>query len=590
MNPKQSIGAAFVKHDKKMNSDYRVRVSTSLIATKYLLRYGLAFRGSDESHESSYKGPFLELLNTLKECNQEIANVLDCAPGNNLMISPKIQKDLAAACASEITYRIVCDIGDDVFCVLVDESSDCSGKEQMAIVLRYVDSEGLVKERFLGIVHVKETTAKSLKEALEQLLSVNGLSMSCIRGQGYDGASNMRGRFGGLRTLIQDENSSAYYVHCFAHQLQLALVACSKAHRDVFSFFGKVSMVVNFIKSSNKRQELLRGKQAINFSSLIEEGLIQIGRGLNQESSIARAGDTRWGSHFRTLTSLMTLFGAVVGVLEEVENDTSTEKSGEAKFLLDVLQSFDFIFMLYLMVEILGITNGLNVALQRRDQDILNALSLVKSCKKELQELRDGGWENLLCKVVEICKRLDIDVPEMDATYMQRKKARTSDASFFNLNHYKHDCLFSVVDLQLQELNSRFDEASTELLQCVACLSPQSSFAAFDVDKLLRMAELYPNDFAGVPEVVVRHQLRSYVRNVRGDPNFAELKGLSDLCVKLVETNKCTTFDLVYKLLKLALILPVATASVERVFSEMNYVKSQLCNKMGDQWLNDRRS
>ncbi|CAM8906238.1 unnamed protein product [Rhodiola kirilowii] len=60
----------------------------------------------------------------------------------------------------------------------------------MAIVLRYVDSEGLVKERFLGIVHVKETTAKSLKEALEQLLSVNGLSMSCIRGQGYDGASD----------------------------------------------------------------------------------------------------------------------------------------------------------------------------------------------------------------------------------------------------------------------------------------------------------------------------------------------------------------------------------------------------------------
>ncbi|CAM8917325.1 unnamed protein product [Rhodiola kirilowii] len=386
MNPKQSIGAAFVKHDKKMNFDYRVRVSTSLIATKYLLRCGLAFRGSDESHESSYKGPFLELLNTLKECNQEIANVLDCARGNNLMISPKIQKDLAAACASEITYRIVCDIGDDVFCVLVDESSDCSGKEQMAIVLRYVDSEGLVKERFLGIVHVKETTAKSLKEALEQLLSVNGLSMSCIRGQGYDGASNMRGRFGGLRTLIQDENLSAYYVHCFAHQLQLALVACSKAHKDVFSFFGKVNMVVNFIKSSTKRQELLRGKQAIHFSSLIEEGLIQTGRGLNQESSIARAGDTRWGSHFRTLTSLMTLFGAIVGVLEEVENDTdtSTEKSGEAKFLLDVLQSFDFIFMLYLMVEILRITNGLNVALQRRDQDILNALSLVKSCKEEL--------------------------------------------------------------------------------------------------------------------------------------------------------------------------------------------------------------
>jgi len=55
-----------------------------------------------------------------------------------------------------------------------------------------------------------------------------------------------------------------------------------------------------------------------------------------------------------------------------------------------------------------------------------------------------------------------------------------------------------------------------------------------------------------------------------------------------VETNKCNPFAMVYKLLKLALLLPVATASVERVFSDMNVVKSNLRNKMSDQWLNDR--
>jgi hypothetical protein len=37
----------------------------------------------------------------------------------------------------------------------------------------------------------------------------------------------------------------------------------------------------------------------------------------------------------------------------------------------------------------------------------------------------------------------------------------------------------------------------------------------------------------------------------------------------------------------LVLIFPVATASVERVFSAMNYVKTKLRNKMGDQYLND---
>lgn len=82
--------------------------------------------------------------------------------------------------------------------------------------------------------------------------------------------------------------------------------------------------------------------------------------------------------------------------------------------------------------------------------------------------------------------------------------------------------------------------------------------------------------------MVVRHQLFNYVRNIRCDPKFVNLKGLSDLCAILVEINTCNTFDMVYKLLKLALFLPVATTSVERVFSAIKFVKSQLCNKISD--------
>ncbi|RZB86074.1 Zinc finger MYM-type protein 1 [Glycine soja] len=467
--------------------------------------------------------------------------------------------------------------------------SDVAGKEQMVVVIRYVNSEGLVKERFLGIVSVKETSAKSLKEALEKLLSINGLSLLSIRGQGYDGASNMRGKFGDLRTFIQNENPSTYYVHCFAHQLQLALVACAKTHKDVSGFSVRsICLLISY--GLLIREEFLREKQVSQFAKLIEEGQIETGSGLNQESSIARAGDTRWGSHFRTLTSLMTIYGAIIEVLEKVGKDTSFEKYGEIMLLLDMLQSFDFIFMLYMMVKILGFTNDLSVALQKRDQDLLNALSLVKATKEELQEMRNGGWKELISKVMEICNKHDIDVLDLDAPYVQGKKPRrhATTSSVSNLHHYKHDCLFSVSDLQLHELNARFDEENIELLQCVSCLSPSSSFEAFDVKKLLRMVELYPNDFVDVPKVVVRHQLQNYVRNVRCDPKFVKLKGLSDLCAKLVETKKCNTFDIVYRLLKLVLVLSVATASVERVFSSMKFVKSQLCNKMGDQWLNDR--
>ncbi|PRQ45095.1 putative HAT dimerization domain-containing protein [Rosa chinensis] len=42
-----------------------------------------------------------------------------------------------------------------------------------------------------------------------------------------------------------------------------------------------------------------------------------------------------------------------------------------------------------------------------------------------------------------------------------------------------------------------------------------------------------------------------------------------------------------YLLLLLALIVPVATASVEIVFSAMNIVKTRLHSRMGDKFMND---
>lgn len=87
----------------------------------------------------------------------------------------------------------------------------------MALILRYVDKRGFVMERVVGLAHVTSTTAKSLKETIYSMLAQLSLSPSHIRGQGYDGASNMRGHINGLRTLIQNDCSFVHYVHCFAH-------------------------------------------------------------------------------------------------------------------------------------------------------------------------------------------------------------------------------------------------------------------------------------------------------------------------------------------------------------------------------------
>ena len=78
-----------------------------------------------------------------------------------------------------------------MFCLLVDESRDVSCKEQMAVVLRYVGSFGSVKESFVALVHVKDTTSSNLKSCIDSLFTKYKLSLKQVRGQGYDGAINM---------------------------------------------------------------------------------------------------------------------------------------------------------------------------------------------------------------------------------------------------------------------------------------------------------------------------------------------------------------------------------------------------------------
>jgi hypothetical protein len=67
-----------------------------------------------------------------------VKDAYDKGSKNCQMISPDIQKDLAKACAEEVTAVTMDEIRGRKFSVLIDESRDVSIKEQMAVILRLV--------------------------------------------------------------------------------------------------------------------------------------------------------------------------------------------------------------------------------------------------------------------------------------------------------------------------------------------------------------------------------------------------------------------------------------------------------------------
>ncbi|XP_010229985.1 uncharacterized protein LOC100829763 [Brachypodium distachyon] len=172
---------------------------------------------------------------------------------------------------------------------------------------------------------------------------------------------------------------------------------------------------------------------------------------------------------------------------------------------------------------------------------------------------------------------------DMGSDYVNPKKTRQR-TGINNEHHYRIDCFFAVLDMLVEELNGRFNTTNSELLCCLYALSPSGHFVHFNDEKLLKLAQFYPDDFKDL--TILEHELHLYLDNVTHDTRFASLENIGDMAELMVTTKKHTSYPLVYQLVKLALTLPVATATVERCFSAMKIVKSALRNKISDDFMN----
>ncbi|KAH9743238.1 TTF-type domain-containing protein [Citrus sinensis] len=534
MRQSQHLPQVFNRYSSQEIENNRLRLKTTVEAIRYLAFQGCSFRGHDESKKS---------LNPPKYASY---------------ISPNIQKEILHVFFMKVKKAIREEIGDAKFCLIVDESRDESKKEQMAVVFRFVDKDGFVREPFFRLVHVSNTSAMTLKDGIYSLLSHNNLNIQNIRGQGYDGASKMRGEWNGLQALILKDCPYAYYIHCLAHRLQLALVAVSHEIVHIHHFFIKLTSVVNIVGASCKRNEELKRAQAADIEYMISIDELESRRGLNQIGTLQRPLDAWWSSHFRSVSNLIKLFSATCSVLLNIiEDGINAFQRGDADAAYKAMTTFEFVFILNLMKAIMAITDILCQALQSKSQDILHAMHLVSSTKALMQKFRDDGWITLLNQVKSFCKARNIDIPEMNAHY-----------NFTVAEHYRVNLFYAVIDCQLQELSSRFNEHAVLLLILSSALDPHECKESFRIGGDCQLADkFYPANFTDVDKMNLKIQLEHYEYNVVQYPEFKSLSTISDLSQWLVRTRKATIFPLVYRIIILVLTLPVSTATTERSFS-----------------------
>lgn len=157
-------------------------------------------------------------------------------------------------------------------------------------------------------------------------------------GQGYDGASNMAGRFKGTQAIVRETCPKALYVHCAAHSLNLTVssVCDIQAIRNCLALVKKMYCFLNTPKRKNVLLNI------INESELDTKA-----------KSLKHICTTRWVERYTAINDFVELFPFVVAALEKISEWTDTT-SADAKILLKAMDSEFLISLQVIKVNIIN--------------------------------------------------------------------------------------------------------------------------------------------------------------------------------------------------------------------------------------------
>ncbi|KAG5587397.1 hypothetical protein H5410_047831 [Solanum commersonii] len=329
---------------------------------------------------------------------------------------------------------------------------------------------------------------------------------------------------------------------------------------NLFFAFGSLFMTSKIVvKDMMELREIHRQHQEDKLEELLKFGEVHTGARF-ESRTWPPTRVIRWRSHFKTLDNFLILFSSIVNVLKDMKRDCPYHLDRfAAENLLSKIHEFEFVFMLHLMFKVLLLTNELNKVLQKKDQDIVNAMGLLDLSKKRLQMMREDEWDSMMDEVSLFCGKHGISIPKMNEDYSNGKsKRKRSNISY--LHHFRVEVFYAVIDLALQELNNRFDVVTSDLLLGMSSLSPVDSFANFHKDRIMKLAEYYPSEFGDKELRELNFQLDDFiVYGQKCDSKFLNLKGIKDLAKVMIETKLDQTWSLVYLLVKLTLIIHIAT-------------------------------
>ena len=559
-----------IQHQIKDNKHVLRQIVQAII---FLGKQGLPLRGDKEDISDSTKNPgnFLALLKMLSNNDPLLFRHLHAPRAKNATyLSPRIQNEVISIIGNDI---ILTDIIDEVkkavfFSVMADEVSS-HNVEHLALCLRFVDENCDIREEFVSFVKLDRVRAQDIANSIISTIEGLGLSLNELRGQGYDGASNMSGEKSGVQKRIRDIQPKALYTHCAGHSFNLAIVnSCSIP--PIRNCIDVIKNVTRWIKHSPKREGLLKAVYQKN-----------VQQGSNQSRNpILNVCITRWVENIDGWERFCLTHPFLVHMCEvivygdsefELYNDNWTaEDKRNAMAHLKALETFEFLYALITLQRSLMYLKEAVVKLQGESQDILSGVSLLEECFLNLNEIRknvDDYSKRIFEHSSNLARKSGISITQPRISQCQKHRSNVESSS--PEEYFKLTVLVPFLDHLLSDLSSHF-HPHVKQASHLQSLLPSRITSTTSVSSISEAIKLYSDDLPN--PLVIDEELHIWKIKWLSVDIQERPKNLQD-CLKVCNR---AIFPNVFSLLKLFSTLPVSSCSCERSASNLRRLNNYL--------------
>jgi len=545
----------------------------------FISERGLAFRGTNEILGKRDNGNYLGILELLAQYDDFLAQHLrehgGRGSGHISYLSSTICEELISQMSDRVLQEIVSRIKvSKYYSISLDSSPDEGHIDQLTVVFRYMENASPV-ERFVTFMPNRGHKALDMFNALNEFLQSHDIDISDCRGQSYDNASSMSGKYNGLQAVIRQKNPHALWVPCAGHSLNLVGKTAAESCTSAVSFFDFLQQVYVFFTASTRRYDVLIKKlQSAEKALYVPKKL----------------SETRWSCRADATRALACGFGKIKEALSAIGDDEDEKVTvrTQADALHERMSTLEVGLYAVFWNDVLGRFNATSKTLQDPKLDINAAIALLKSLQHFILSKRDSFDEyeqqgsdmsgtSEYAQSYNRARRRSVRQSPLD--YGQTPEVELSPSDRFRTQSF-----LPVIDQLDQSLTQRI-AAYDAVSRRFGFLGKLNIMTAAEIQSAATdLVATYSDDLEDClgNELVQFAELSNVVEDEGKDLGAEHL-----LYTTLVDKRLQSTFPNVEIALRMYLVLMSTNCTSERTFSKMKLIKNRLRATMTSDRLSD---